>query len=131
MSNLFTFAVFYKFIKFGIVGFTGLLVDFAFTYLFRNILKVNQYISNAVGFLIAATTNYILNRIWTFKSNNPDVLIEFGEFLLISLIGLGINSIILWILVSKLKRKFYFSKLIAIVITTFWNFIANLFFTFN
>ncbi|MBI5540283.1 MAG: GtrA family protein [Bacteroidia bacterium] len=131
MSDLFSLTVFYKFIKFGIVGFTGLLVDFAFTYLFRNILKVNQYIANAVGFIIAATTNYILNRIWTFKSNNPDVLIEFGEFFLISLIGLGINSIFLWILVSKLKRKFYFSKLIAIVITTFWNFAANLFLTFN
>lgn len=131
MNSFFSLAVLYKFIKFGVVGFSGLLVDFGFTYFFRNILKVNQYIANAVGFTIAATCNYFFNRIWTFESNNPKVLIEFGEFFLISLIGLGINSIILWIMVSKLKRKFYFSKLIAIVITTFWNFVANLFFTFN
>lgn len=131
MAGVFSLAVFYKFLKFGVVGFSGLLIDFGFTYLFRNILKVNQYFSNAVGFIFAATSNYILNRIWTFESNNPEIFTEFSEFFMISLIGLGINSIILWILVSKLNRRFYFSKLVAIVITTLWNFIANVFFTFN
>jgi putative flippase GtrA len=131
MEYFFSIEVFHKFLKFGVVGFSGLIVDFGFTYLFRNILKVNQYIANAIGFVFASTSNYILNRIWTFESNNPKVLIEFGEFFLISLIGLGINSFILWIMVSKLKQKFYFSKLIAIGLTTIWNFFANLLFTFN
>jgi len=131
MSQFFTLDIFHKFLKFGVVGLSGLLVDFGFTYLFRNILKVNQYISNAIGFTLAASSNYILNRVWTFQSNNPKVFVEFGEFFIISLIGLGINSLILWIMVSKLKLHFYFSKLIAIGITTIWNFMANLVFTFN
>lgn len=131
MERFFTVEVLHKFLKFGVVGFSGVIVDFGFTFLFRNILKINQYIANAIGFTLAASSNYILNRVWTFESNNPKVLIEFSEFFVISLIGLGINSLILWLLVSKFKMKFYFAKVIAIGITTVWNFIANLIFTFN
>ncbi len=131
MGRFFTIEVLHKFLKFGVVGFSGVIVDFGFTFLFRNILKINQYIANAIGFTLAASSNYILNRVWTFESNNPKVLIEFSEFFVISLIGLGINSLILWLLVSKFKMKFYFAKVIAIGITTVWNFIANLIFTFN
>jgi len=120
-----------KFIKFCIVGFTGLIIDFSTTYLSKEIIKIQKYISNAIGFTIAATSNYFLNRIWTFRSDNPEIVWEYSKFLLVSLIGLGINTLILWILVSHFKKRFYLSKLFAIFIVTIWNFFANLIFTFN
>lgn len=119
-----------KFLKFGVVGFTGVFVDFGFTYLCKEIFKIQKYISNAIGFTMAATSNYFLNRIWTFESHNPEVLTEYSKFLVISLIGLLINTLILWILVSKFKKNFYISKLFAIAIVTVWNFFANITFTF-
>ncbi len=120
-----------KFIKFGVVGFSGLFVDFGFTYLFKEKLKVQKYLANAFGFLIAASSNYILNRIWTFQSHDPKVLVEYSQFMVISLIGLGINTLVLWLIVSKLRWNFYFSKLIAIGVVTLWNFIANAMITFG
>lgn len=131
MEKFFTIEILNKFLKFGVVGFSGVIVDFGFTFLFRNIIKINQYIANAIGFTLAASSNYILNRVWTFESNNPKILIEFSEFFIIALIGLGINSLILWLLVSKFKMRFYFAKVFAIGITTLWNFVANVLFTFN
>ena len=119
-----------KFSKFIIVGFSGLIVDFSITFLLKEKFKVQKYLSNALGFTIAASTNYYLNRIWTFESDNPDIITEYSIFLIISVIGLGINSLVLWILVSKFKMKFYLAKLIAIIVTTCWNFIANLLYTF-
>ena len=119
-----------KLIKFCIIGFTGLVVDFGLTYLSKEIIRIQKYISNGIGFTVATSTNYFLNRVWTFKSTNPDVFIEYTHFLFISMTGLAINSFILWFLVSKFKNKFYFSKLIAIIITTFWNFFANYLYTF-
>jgi putative flippase GtrA len=119
-----------KLIKFCLIGFTGLIVDFGLTYFSKEILKIQKYISNAIGFTIATSTNYFLNRVWTFKSKNPDVVIEYTHFLFISLTGLVINSLILWVFVSRLNHKFYFSKLIAIIVTTFWNFFANYLYTF-
>jgi len=119
-----------KFLKFGVVGFSGVFIDFGFTYLCKEIFKIQKYISNAIGFIMAASSNYILNRIWTFESHNPEIFTEYSKFLIISLIGLLINTLILWVLVSKFKKNFYISKLFAIAIVTVWNFFANIAFTF-
>ena len=119
-----------KFIKFGIVGFSGVFIDFGITYLCKEVFKIQKFISNAIGFLIAASSNYLFNRIWTFESTNPEVAMEFSKFLFVSIVGLGINSLVLWVLNAKFKLHFYFSKLIAIAVTTFWNFIANYLYTF-
>ena len=120
-----------KFLKFGVVGFSGVFVDFGVTYLFKEIIKINKYVSNAIGFICAATSNYILNRIWTFQSENADVATEYGKFMLVSVIGLVINSLTLYILTDKLKWNFYLSKIFAIGMATLWNFFANLLFTFK
>ena len=119
-----------KFIKFAIVGFTGVFVDFGTTYICKEWLKIHKYVSNSIGFTLAATSNYFLNRIWTFKSQDPNIALEYGEFLLISLIGLGINNFILWIIHERLKQNFYLSKLFAIGVVTVWNFLANYYITF-
>jgi putative flippase GtrA len=123
--------LFHKFLKFGVVGLTGVLVDFGITFLLKEKVKIHKYVANACGFMTAASSNYILNRVWTFQSNDPHVMIEYSKFIFISVIGLGINSFILWLLVSKYNKHFYVSKLFAIAITTIWNFAANLYFTFH
>ena len=120
-----------KLLKFGIVGCSGMIIDFGTTYLCKEILKINKFISNGIGFILAATSNYFLNRNWTFNSQTEDIGTQYVQFMIVSAIGLGINSIVLYILNEKLKWNFYFSKLIAIAITTIWNFFANLLFTFK
>ncbi|PLW95899.1 MAG: glycosyl transferase family 2 [Marinilabiliales bacterium] len=119
-----------KFLKFGVVGFSGVFVDFGFTAIAKEVFKIQKYVSNGIGFTIAATTNYLLNRWWTFQSHNPEVAVEYLKFIGISLIGLGINTAILWALVSKFKLNFYISKLGAIAVVTIWNFGMNYLFTF-
>jgi putative flippase GtrA len=131
MLDFLTTSFILKFLKFAAVGFSGLLVDYAFTYLFKEIFKVQKYISNSIGFTIAASGNYVLNRIWTFESDNPDIAVEYTEFIVISLIGLGLNNLILWLIVSKFRINFYLAKFFAICVVTLWNFLANFFITFN
>ena len=120
-----------KLLKFGIVGCSGMIIDFGATYLCKEILKINKFLSNGIGFILAATSNYFINRIWTFNSQTEDIGIEYAQFMTVSVIGLGINSLVLFLLNEKLKWNFYFSKVIAIAITTIWNFFANLLFTFK
>jgi len=131
MNNVLNQAYFFKFIKFGIVGFSGLFIDFGITFIAKEKLNIPKYFANAIGFLMAATSNYFFNRVWTFQSKNPEVMVEFTEFFIISLIGLGINTLLLWILVSKFKVNFYLAKVFAIGLVTMWNFLANAFITFN
>lgn len=121
----------FKLLKFTLVGFSGLIIDFGITFICKEKVFLNKYISNSIGFAFAALSNYIFNRIWTFGSNNPELLIEFSSFLLVSIIGLFINTSILWQIHNNLKVNFYLSKFGAIVVTTLWNFLANYYFTFQ
>lgn len=131
MGDIFNQAYLFKFLKFGVVGFSGLFVDFGITYLTKEKLNIPKYVANAIGFISAATSNYFLNRVWTFESHNPEVMVEFTEFFVISIIGLGLNTLLLWLLVSRFKMNFYVAKVFAIGLVTIWNFLANAFITFN
>lgn len=62
-----------QFIKFCVVGGSGVFVDFGVTYLCKEWLRLNKYLANSLGFLCASTSNYVLNRIWTFHNENPDI----------------------------------------------------------
>ena len=119
-----------KFLKFCIVGFSGMVVDFGFTWLCKEKFKWNKYVSNSIGFVLAATNNYIWNRWWTFQSDNANIPIEYGKFLMISVIGLGLNNLVIYLLHEKLNLNFYLAKLIAIGVVTVWNFVMNYRFTF-
>ncbi|MDO9340267.1 MAG: GtrA family protein [Bacteroidales bacterium] len=119
----------FKFLKFGIVGFSGMVIDFSITFLLKEKLKIHRYISSSAGFTIAASSNYLFNRLWTFESSNPRVLVEYSTFIIISLIGLAINNLFLYLFEKKLK--FYMAKLFAIGVTTIWNFFANYYLTFT
>ena len=120
-----------KFLKFSAVGASGVVVNFGVTWFFKEICKLNKYVSNILGFIFAATTNYLLNRWWTFQSTNPQVGVEYAKYFLISVVGLGIDTLTVYLLHGKLKWNFYLSKVFAVGAATLWNFFGNLLFTFN
>ena len=119
-----------KFIKFGIVGFSGVFIDFGTTYICKEWLKIQKYVANSIGFTVAASSNYFFNRTWTFKSQDPDIGTEYTQFLVISLVGLGLANLIVWVIHSRFKQNFYLSKIFAIGVVTIWNFLANYYITF-
>ncbi|WP_256004388.1 MULTISPECIES: GtrA family protein [Pedobacter] len=122
---------FFKFFKFGIVGFSGLIVDFGVTYLLKEKLRVQKYVSSSFGFLVATGTNYLLNRSWTFHNQDPAYIAQFGKFFLISLVGLALGNILIYLLHDRLKWNFYMAKGCAVVAVSFWNFFANYLYTFT
>lgn len=120
-----------KLVKFCVVGFSGMIVDFGVTWLCKEKLRWNKYLSNSLGFILAASNNYLWNRLWTFSSVDSNITRQWGSFLLISAIGLGLNNLIIYLLHGKLHLNFYLSKIIAIVCVTLWNFSMNYLFTFS
>lgn len=130
ISSFFEKAFLLKFLKFCVVGFSGTVIDFGLTWFCKEIVKIPKFVANAIGFVVAASSNYILNRIWTWGSTNSQVGVEYSKFFLVSLIGLGINTLILYLLHNKLKWNFYISKVFATGVVMIWNFLANNYFTF-
>ncbi|MDR2027356.1 MAG: GtrA family protein [Prevotellaceae bacterium] len=120
-----------KFLKFCAVGFSGMVLDFGTTWTMKEKLKINKYIANSCGFILAASSNYILNRVWTFESHRTQIVSEYFSFVGISVAGLALNNLIVYIFSDKLKWNFYLSKFFAIVVVTMWNFGMNFIFTFK
>ena len=122
-----------KFLKFCVVGVIGTVVDFGVTALCKEVFAIQEYVSNGIGFTLAATGNYLLNRNWTWvdKKSSDHIASEYIIFMVVSIIGLGINTLSLFLVLTKLKQGFYFSKVIATAITMIWNFFANHLITFN
>lgn len=123
--------IFFKFFKFGIVGFSGLFVDFGTTYIVKEKLSGHKYLANSLGFILAATSNYFLNRLWTFESHEANIGVQYIKFFTVSVVGLVFSNTIIWVLHEKFKLNFYVAKAMAIGVVMIWNFFANLVFTFG
>jgi putative flippase GtrA len=123
--------VIFKFLKFGIVGVSGVAVDFGITWLLKEKAKFNQYFANSAGFLCAVFSNYLLNRMWTFQSHDAAVGVQFAKFFFVALVGLGMNNALIYFFNEHQKFPFYFSKAIATGIVMLWNFAANYLYTFT
>ena len=82
-------------LKYGLVGLSGLLVDFGITWLLKERLKANPYLASGTGFAVAALSNYFLNRWFTYQSTSNQVLKELFFFVLIAVVGLLLNLLLL------------------------------------
>ncbi len=120
-----------EFLKFGVVGISGIAVDFFITWLCKEKLKFNKYLSNGIGFSFAVINNFLLNRYWTFNDTIQPFSEQFLKFAIISIIGLAINTGLLYLLVKYTKFNFYLIKLMVIGLVFFWNFSINYLFTFH
>lgn len=120
-----------KFLKFLLVGLSGMILDFSITYFIKENLSLNKYFANSMGFSVAAISNFMLNKYYTFNSTNPEFLQEFYWFIAISIISLFIYNGVVWFGINKLNVRFYFSKMLAIFFITFWNFFSHLLITFQ
>ncbi len=125
-----------KFLKFGVVGASGMAVHGGLLFLLKEVVNLNPFVANTIGFIAAASSNYFLNRIWTFRSKEKQVGVEYVKFIIVSVIGLGINTGSLGLLNTLLPQwaadwRFYILWVVAVGITTLWNFFGNLLFTFR
>ncbi len=121
---------FIKFIKFGLVGCSGLVIDFSITWLCKEKFRLNKYLSNSIGFCFGVVNNYFLNKYFTFHNNDTNISSQFLSFLIISLIGFSLNNFFLYLLQKKTKINFYICKGIVTMIVFIWNFSANTLYTF-
>jgi putative flippase GtrA len=90
-----------------------------------------HYLLAATGsFLVAVTSNYTLNRHWTFRDRRAGVAAQGMRFLVVSLGSLGANLLVLHVLISLGAGKLV-GQAIAIVLVTPLNFVGNKLWSFR
>jgi dolichol-phosphate mannosyltransferase len=121
-----------RFIRFGVVGFSGVFVDMAVFYLLREHVELGLTRSAILSAEVAILNNFLWNDLWTFGDISRHQrgwrkrLKRFLKFNLICLAGLILNVLLVNLLFNVFGINEYVSKLIAIAAVTVWNFWINL-----
>jgi len=102
-----------KFIKFGLVGVLNTLINWII-FILLNFIGIYYIVANIIAYAIATANSYIWNSKWVFKYNGENKKETTVKFVILNLIGLGLNTAILYLLVDMAG----FNKLIALIITT-------------
>ncbi|MBN3895408.1 MAG: GtrA family protein [Nostoc sp. NOS(2021)] len=120
-----------RFIRFAVVGLSGVIVDLGSFYLFHNSLCLALTLSAMLSTEMAIINNFLWNDIWTFgdvsfQQKTSQKFQRFVKFNFICLVGLIFNSLIVNWLFYEFQVNEYIAKLVAIACVTLWNFWLNL-----
>jgi putative flippase GtrA len=91
---------------------------------------VHYLVAATCSFLVAVTSNYFWNRVWTFRDRRAGVAAQGMRFFVVSLVSLGANLLMLHVLITVGAGKLV-AQAIAIVLVTPLNFIGNKLWSFR
>jgi putative flippase GtrA len=112
-----------QFVRFCAVGASGYAVNLT---VYAALLAAGlQYLAAAaVSFLVAAASNYVWNRIWTFRAFASPLVRQSARAVLVSALSLAANQLFLLVLVSA-DASHLVGQALAIVLVTPFSFAAN------
>ena len=116
--------------KFCLVGAVGYLIN---RVVYDAVLHegVHYLVAATCSFLVAVTSNYTWNRIWTFREHRGHVGIQGMRFFLVSLVALGANLVVLHLLIVYGGLGKLVAQAVAIVVVTPLNFVGNKLWSFR
>jgi putative flippase GtrA len=126
-----------RFLKFSVVGAIGALVDFGVLNLGIQVFGLAKWLANTFSFSAAVLSNFAWNRLWTYpESRDEPFAPQLGQFLLVNLVGYGINQAIFLSLDHYVFEPwgawgYNLSKAIAIGVVLFWNYGINRIWTYR
>ena len=120
--------------RYGIVGASNTLLDAGlYAILTRSIAWLGQYylVANFFSFAVTTVWSFHWNRKWTFRVKGGRLRTQYVRFLAISVVGLLLSELVLWISVDALHLHDLVGKIITIPVVFLWNFIMHLSWTFR
>jgi putative flippase GtrA len=112
-----------QFLRFCAVGASGYAVNLA-VYAALLAAGLHYLAAAAIAFLIAAGSNYLWNRTWTFRTSGAPMLGQGARALVVSALSLGANQLFLFVLVAA-GAGHLDGQAVAIVLATPFSFAAN------
>lgn len=114
-------------IKFVFVGGTAFLIDYYLLLFLTNTMNIHYVVSNVISFCVSVIYNYILSAFWVFEMDkNKSKTQIFVVFIVLSVIGLLINTVVVFLLYDATKIfALSISKIIATAIVMVYNFVSR------
>lgn len=117
-----TYVLLHRPAKFAMVGVANTGLDFALFWLLITFGGLQPVVANTCSYSTAIVNSYVLNRVWTFRGapRTMRTMAQFGRFVCLNLIGLGISNLVVWAMSSVLVPVA--AKLLAVLATFTWNY---------
>lgn len=115
-----------QFCKFGMVGTFCFCIDYGLMIFLTESHLMTYYASSAVSFIASVVVNYVLSMRFVFVAKEGMSKIqEIMIFITLSMVGLLLNQMIMFLAVELLGMFYALAKVFATVMVTAYNFISR------
>ncbi len=115
-----------QFCRFGLVGLLCFTIDYGLLILMTESGLYTYFIASAISYTVSVIVNYILSMRFVFTGKEDmHKLVELIIFLILSMVGLGLTQLIMWITVEYLHLFYASAKILASLIVTIYNFFSK------
>ena len=119
-----------RFVKFGMVGVINTLVNWIIFFIL-NALGMYYILANIIAYILGTVNSYLWNTLWVFKYKGKASTETTIKFIILNLIGLGLNTGILYVLVDLCNLNKFIGLVITTAIVMIINYIVNKLWVFS
>lgn len=112
-------------LKFGVVGGGAFLIDYVVLFILTEFVGIHYLTSSVISFIVSLIFNYILSIKWVFDVKKKQTVKEIAIFTILSVMGLGINQVVMYVGSDFLGIHYMLTKLVATAIVMVWNFVTR------
>lgn len=115
-----------QFAKFGVVGVIATVIDFGVLIALTELGGWDPVLSAAVSFVVSVIINYAASMRFVFtRREDLSRSAELAIFIVLSVIGLGINEVLMWAGTTALDLNYVLVKVAATAVVMLWNFFSR------
>lgn len=115
-----------QFAKFGVVGLIAFIIDYGLMVLLTEVFGVNYLLSATISFTVSVIFNYLASMRYVFThKDGMSRRREFVIFVVLSIIGLGLNDLLMWLATGLAGISYLVSKVFATAVVMVYNFITR------
>lgn len=118
------------FSSFLVVGAICTAAQYAILVLLVQLAAMGATLASSIGFATSAALNYALNYRFTYRATTSHAT-SFPRFVVVMLAGLALNAAIMYAGVEVVGLHYIVAQVVATGIVLFWNFLANLKWSFS
>lgn len=114
-----------KFLKFGITGVMNTVVDFAVYTVLVSLTGMGLYVPQVISYCCGMLNSYIVNRKWTFDTQNGFFSLELVKFIVLNLAMMLLGMGIIYLCVEQMGFHKLAGKLVSTVLVMAINFVVS------
>lgn len=120
-----------KGLKFCITGGLNTVIDFAVTTVLNVVLHLNINVAKPIGYLCGMANSFVMNKKWTFKTENRATKKELIKFILVNACMLGLSLVLINLFKTHLNFGDTLSNLLSTAVVMVINFLISNFWVFK